>query len=65
MPDLNMTSNRLRRTGEDLYGRKWKRPMAEALGVTIRSIDRWLSGQHKINERTAKAVKSLAAGGEE
>jgi hypothetical protein len=51
--------------GKRLYGEDWKEPLAKELGVRVRSIDRWLSGQHSINERTAKLVRLLAENREE
>jgi hypothetical protein len=56
-----MTPEELREIGEEIYGKRWQSPLARALDVDARSVRRWLSGQHNINERTAKAVMSLAA----
>jgi hypothetical protein len=54
-----VTPDDLRKIGKEIYGEHWQTPMAAALHVDARSIRRWLSGQHRINERTAQAVLAL------
>lgn len=36
--------NRLDRVGEALFGSRWQSDMAEALGVTDRTVRRWTKG---------------------
>lgn len=38
----------LRRTGEALYGSLWQSALARDLGITDRSMRRWLAGEHAI-----------------
>lgn len=35
----------LRRGAPLLYGSRWKRPLAELIGVSERTLHRWLSGE--------------------
>jgi hypothetical protein len=57
-----MTPEILRDIGEALYGAKWQTSLARALDVDPRSVRYWLSGKHKINKRTAEAIKALKTG---
>lgn len=34
--------------GAALYGRQWRRPMAKALGVNLRTVQRWANGQNDV-----------------
>jgi len=54
-----MTPDELRAAGGKLYGKQWQTPLARALEVDPRSVLYWLSGKHKINKRTADAIKAL------
>jgi len=54
-----MTPNELRAEGESIYGNHWQTKLARALAVDPRSVRYWLSGKHKINKRTAEAIKAL------
>ena len=56
-----MTPEELRKLGEGIYGARWQSALAAKLKVTTRSIRRWLSGQHKISEPVAMAIKSLSS----
>lgn len=40
-----MTPTDLRQIGEALYGPEWQTPMARALGVSLRSVQRWAAGK--------------------
>lgn len=52
-PNPEMTAL-VQRGGEVLYGNQWQTPLAEALGVTDRTMRRWASGR-------ASAPKSVKA----
>jgi hypothetical protein len=54
-----MTPEELRHCGEKLYGNQWQSKLADALEVDPRSVRYWLSGKHKINKRTADAIRTL------
>jgi hypothetical protein len=61
------------RTGEALYGRHWHRDLAEALGINLRTMQRWAAGDfvppvavmdrltEHCRERAAEIEKTLAA----
>jgi len=56
-----MSPNELRAAGERLYGRRWHRPLAKALGVDRRTVDRWAIGQARISTATEMAIRTLIA----
>lgn len=35
----------------ELWGDKWKHALASSAGVAVRTVNRWLSGQHEIKEK--------------
>ena len=41
-----MTPDLLRTIGESLYGAYWIKPLAEALQVNARTVQRWALGQY-------------------
>ena len=43
-----MTPALLRKVGECLYGTRWQSELARALGVTDRTMRRWVNGTHAI-----------------
>lgn len=43
-----MTPELLRSAGEALYGASWRAPLARDLGVSDRTIQRWLRGENQI-----------------
>lgn len=54
-----MTPTDLATAGASLYGDHWKEPLAAALGVTRRSIDRWLDGSRGIPVLLAQEIADL------
>lgn len=56
-----MTPKELTKAGELLIGQSWKRRLAERLGISHRSIRRYLDGSRKIDEKTALLVMRLIA----
>jgi hypothetical protein len=38
-------AEKLARIGEAMFGPSWQTPMAEALGVAVRTVQRWASGE--------------------
>ena len=45
-----MTPTLLREAGELLYGPRWQSELAESIGVSNRTIRRWLSGEWPVPE---------------
>lgn len=43
-----MTPEQLRAMGEMLYGRDWITPLANALDINVRNVERWSSGARPI-----------------
>ena len=56
-----MKAHELSAIGKEIYGDRWRIPLAEALDVDTRTVRNWLNGTHKINERTARSVRALLA----
>lgn len=54
-----MSPAELERRGRALYGERWQTPLAEALGVTDRTMRRWLAGTFGIPEPIAAEIASL------
>lgn len=54
-----MTPDLLAAAGEALYGSEWRRPLAAALGVDARLMQRWAAGQRNIPETVAPALLGL------
>ncbi|WP_238229487.1 hypothetical protein [Methylobacterium hispanicum] len=52
-PDL------LAAAGEALFGPEWRRPVAAALGVDARLVQRWAAGQRDIPDTVAPALLAL------
>lgn len=45
-----MTPTELEIAGRSLYGELWQTPLADALGVTARTMRRWHAGSHTVPE---------------
>lgn len=45
-----MTPTLLREAGELLYGPRWQSELAESIGVSNRTIRRWVSGEWPVAE---------------
>lgn len=43
-----MTRDQLRQAGVTMFGEQWQTPLAEALGVSDRTMRRWISGRFPI-----------------
>lgn len=56
-----MTPALLAAAGEALFGPEWRRPMAAALDIDARLMQRWAAGQRGIPETVAPAVLDLLA----
>lgn len=37
----------IRELGTALYGAQWQSPMAKALGINLRTVQRWAAGQNR------------------
>ena len=48
-----MTPTLLREIGEALDGPSWQTPLAARLGVTVRTVQRWVSGERGIPDGLA------------
>jgi transposase-like protein len=42
--------DKLRIFGEALYGPRWMRATAKAIGVNYRTIQRWVSGEYEVDD---------------
>ncbi len=51
---------RFREIGHAMYGTVWVRPISEALGVSVRSLQRWADGEAPIPEGIWDKVQLLA-----
>jgi hypothetical protein len=54
-----MTPSDIIAAGEQLYGQKWRKPLADALGVDVSTLRRWTSADTAIPRRTALAIQAL------
>lgn len=50
----------LKRAGEALFGNQWQTPLAEALGVSDRTMRRWVAGQSKVPNGVIADVERAA-----
>lgn len=55
-----MQRHELRAIGLAIYGENWSRPLAAALGVSMRIVQRWAAGQTPIPADIAANVRELA-----
>lgn len=56
-----MTPAELTAAGEAVYGERWQTKLAEMLGVSTRTLRRWVSGANPIPEGIEENVKALVA----
>ncbi|MEE8628171.1 MULTISPECIES: hypothetical protein [Methylobacterium] len=54
-----MTPDLLAAAGQALFGDEWRRPLAAALDVDARLMQRWAAGQRGIPETVAPALLAL------
>jgi len=54
-----MTPEQLENVGRRLFGHRWQTPMAGALSVAVRTVQRWAAGQVDIPKGVAAAVTRL------
>lgn len=45
--------------GEALFGPQWQSPLARALGVNLRTVQRWASGQNNVPARHLLRLQAL------
>lgn len=50
----------LHRAGELLYGQDWQSELARALGISARSVQRWVAGERSPSEERWAAIHALA-----
>lgn len=60
-PRAAMTPTELRAIGESIYGPHWQSPLACALGVSARALQRWANGQNTIPAGIAANLATLDA----
>lgn len=49
----------LNEVGPLLYGPLWQTPLAQALGVQVRTVQRWAAGEFKPKPATWAAIRDL------
>lgn len=54
-----MTADDLRNAGEALYGPRWQRELARALGTNHRQVAFWLTGERRMTADLADRLDSL------
>jgi hypothetical protein len=54
-----MTAAELAMAGSRIYGEHWRAPLAMALGVGPRTLQRWASGRNPIPDNIAVNVNDL------
>ena len=54
-----MTAPQLRAIGHDIFGRVWQAALAHALGVSVRSLQRWSTGERPIAHDVADRIRAL------
>jgi hypothetical protein len=57
-----MTPATFRLVGQTLYGPSWRAVLADALGVSERTIRRWSNGEFPIPEHVAGELAALCEG---
>ena len=58
---IAMTPELLRHAGEALYGKYWQASLSEEIGVNVRSIRRWLSGEMEIPFGVTRDISEILA----
>lgn len=59
-----MTPADLAMAGEALYGLRWHAELARQLGITYRTLRRWMTGEYPVPAGVAGEVRALLAGAE-
>ena len=54
-----MTSDELTAIGASIYGEHWRRPLALALGVSLRTMQRWAKGELPVNDEVVTRLELL------
>ncbi len=54
-----MTPDLLAAAGEALFGPEWRRPLAAALGVDARLVQRWAAGQREMSDSAIRNLLDL------
>ncbi|MEE8657679.1 Transcriptional regulator [Acetobacteraceae bacterium EV16G] len=54
-----ITRDHLQETGEALFGPRWQSELASALGVNVRTVQRWISGKNPLPDWLAKDLAEL------
>ena len=49
----------LRAAGEALYGARWQTALAEDLGVSLRTVQRWAAGSHALPADVPERLRAL------
>jgi transcriptional regulator with XRE-family HTH domain len=57
--DNFMTGSEFRAIGQEIYGHRWHEPLAAALGVGARTVQRWANGQNEIPAVVAEHMTTL------
>ncbi len=60
--DRRRQRERLEHVGRALYGPEWISPLARALDVALRTVQRWAAGEIETPDWTAEALDALARG---
>lgn len=50
----------IKRAGEALFGNQWQTPLAEALGVSDRTMRRWVSGDTPVPRGVLDDIERVA-----
>ena len=55
-----MTRDELKAIGERMYPGRWQTALAQDIGVTVRQMQRYASGESAIPEPAARLIRILA-----
>ncbi len=55
-----MEPSLLKRAGEAMFGNQWQTPLAEALGVSDRTMRRWIAGQSPLPDGVLADIEGVA-----
>jgi transposase-like protein len=56
---MRLTSFTLRKAGFALYGEQWRSELARALGVTDRTVRRWVHNEYSIPDEARERIIEL------
>jgi hypothetical protein len=56
---MRLTSFTLRKAGFALYGEQWRSELGRALGVTDRTVRRWVHDEYSIPEDTRESIVGI------